>query len=454
MLINLSIVNLIRQKALIISTYKSQLINDQTKIMFGLFFIKVFGLFLTFLLNIILVRTLGLDEYGKYYYLLSIINFLSIIALFGLENTCLKYLTKYFIKKDFHEFYIFYKKSERFVILSSLLVVTLFILLACLFFENKTTNLYVILIFSVLIPLQSLTNIYFSVLRSIGKLYTYLSLSLIIRPTLLIFVILITNNFLDHKIYLIDYVYVNIAIYIAIIIVTKYYIKSLLPKKNINENYNIKSNWLIVPFYIFSIQSVKLLNHPIDNAMINYFEGPKEVSLLSIATNISNIVGFALTSINVFLAPKISNLYQKSNTKELQKILTFVAKINLIFGVMITLVIIFFGKMVLNLYGNEMTASYPLILILMVGQLFHVFCGSVTYLMIMTKLEKIAAKIMIGSALINIIMNIIFIPSYGLIGCAIATSVSIIIYNFLSSIVIIKTLKLNPTIFAFFRNEK
>ena len=422
--------------------------------MFGLLFIKVFGLFLTFLLNIILVRTLGLAEYGKYYYLLSIINYLSILALFGLENTCLKHLPKYFTKKDFREFYIFYKKSEKFVILSSLLVVTLFILLAYLFFENKTTNLYVILIFSVLIPLHSLTKIYFSVLRSLGKLYTYLSLSLIIRPTLLIFVILITNNFLEYKIYLIDYVYVSIAISIAIIFVIKYYIKSVLPKKSINESYNIKSNWLIVPFYIFSIQSVKLLNHPIDNAMINYFEGPRGVSLLSVATNISNIVGFALTSINVFLAPKISNLYKESNTKELQNILTFVAKINLAFGVFIALAIIFFGKMFLNLYDNEMTASYPLILILMVGQLFHVFCGSVTYLMIMTKLEKIAAKVMIGSALINIIMNIVFIPRYGLIGCVIATSVSIITYNFLSTIVIFRKLKLNPTILTFFRNEK
>ena len=99
-----------------------------------------------------------------------------------------------------------------------------------------------------------------------------------------------------------------------------------------------------------------------------------------------------------------------------------------------------------------MVASYPLILVLIIGQLFHVFCGSVTNVMIMTKLEKYAALSAGISAILNVIMNFIFIPAYGVIGCCIATTISTIFYNLLSSIIVIRKLKLNTTILAIIRN--
>ena len=73
-------------------------------------------------------------------------------------------------------------------------------------------------------------------------------------------------------------------------------------------------------------------------------------------------------------------------------------------------------------------------------------------MMIMTKLEKYAAVTAGISAILNVVMNFIFIPSYGVIGCCIATTISTIFYNFLSSIIILRKLKLNTTILAIVRN--
>ena len=44
-------------------------------------------------------------------------------------------------------------------------------------------------------------------------------------------------------------------------------------------------------------------------------------------------------------------------------------------------------------------------------------------------LEKIAAILILISALINFSCNFLLIPKYGLIGCAISTTLSIIFYN-------------------------
>ena len=420
--------------------------------MLGSFILKILGLCSSFLLNIFLVRTLGIEEYGKYHYLLSIINFLSILAIFGLDNTSLKYLSKYYAKKDYKNFFIFYRKSEDFVLKTSFFIVFLVILSTFFLFENNAKHFFAIIICSILIPLKSLTSIYFSVLRAIEKLYLYMSLNLIFRPVLLIMLILALNIFFQLKINLTYYFIINIFIYLSMVFFIKYFLKNHLPKKQFSMNISFKPNWLFVPFYIFLIQLVKLFNISINNILINFYEGASAVSLFSVAFNIANIVGFALSSINIFLAPKISSLYHSSKKTDLQINLRFIAKINLIFGSIIALFILEYGELFLKLYDNEMVASYPLILVLIIGQLFHVFCGSVTYMMIMTKLEKYAAVSAGISAILNVILNFIFIPSYGVIGCCIATTISTIFYNLLSSIIILRKLKLNTTISSIISN--
>ena len=74
-------------------------------------------------------------------------------------------------------------------------------------------------------------------------------------------------------------------------------------------------------FYIFSIQSFQLFNLSIDNIIINYYISLSSVSLFSVATNIASLVGFGLSSINIFLAPSISSLFHNNKTKDLQSIL-------------------------------------------------------------------------------------------------------------------------------------
>ena len=161
--------------------------------MIGSFILKVSGVFLSFLLNIILVRTMGLEEYGRYNYIISIINFFSILAIFGLDNVGIKYLTKYYVAKDFNRFNKFYFQSEKFVIVTSSLLVIGFISSSFFFFDDNIYNIFFISICALLIPLKSLINIYYSVLRAVEKLYLYLSLDLIVKPLLLIFIIPLIN---------------------------------------------------------------------------------------------------------------------------------------------------------------------------------------------------------------------------------------------------------------------
>ena len=87
-------------------------------------------------------------------------------------------------------------------------------------------------------------------------------------------------------------------------------------------------------------------------------------------------------------------------------------------------------------FGKEYLSGQKSLLILMIGQFFSSMAGSVGYILQMTGRQSIFQNIILISTFINIILNFILIPRYGLIGAAFASMVSIILWNLLSIIYI------------------
>ena len=72
------------------------------------------------------------------------------------------------------------------------------------------------------------------------------------------------------------------------------------------------------------------------------------------------------------------------------------------------------------------------------GSVINALCGPVMYLLNMTGKEKAARNIIIVASVLNVVLNLTFIPTYGLIGAAYATSISTVIWNALAVVQIKK----------------
>ena len=107
-----------------------------------------------------------------------------------------------------------------------------------------------------------------------------------------------------------------------------------------------------------------------------------------------------------------------------------------------------FGKPILGLFGEEFKNGYLSLLILIVGQLVNALSGSVGYIMVMTGKQKQASIVFAISAALNIIMNLIFIPIFGIAGAAAARAASLILWNVTLVFYIRNRLDLNSTIFS------
>ena len=85
-------------------------------------------------------------------------------------------------------------------------------------------------------------------------------------------------------------------------------------------------------------------------------------------------------------------------------------------------------------------------IILILGQSSSLIFGPNGPLLMMTGYQKSALKLTGLSAALNVILNIILIPKYGILGASISTSTSLFILNMLMYITVKNKLKINSAI--------
>jgi O-antigen/teichoic acid export membrane protein len=132
-------------------------------------------------------------------------------------------------------------------------------------------------------------------------------------------------------------------------------------------------------------------------------------------------------------------MFGKNDMEGLKKVVHQSTK--MIFWTSVPLVTIFFifPDFFLGLFGEEFETEDAIkaFIFLSCGRLISSFSGSVGNILQMTGNQNIYALILFFGAILNIVLNLILIPKYGINGAAIASMSSLIVWN-LSMIFVVK----------------
>ena len=200
-----------------------------------------------------------------------------------------------------------------------------------------------------------------------------------------------------------------------------------------------------LPLLIMS-GSYVALGH-IDTIMLGYYEGTNQVALYSSAVKTVLLIGFALNAINTVGGPQISHFHALNDTVSLQKILSATAWCAFCLSIPMCIILFFFGDMILGIFGNSFLEARQALMILMVGQLINSLAGAVGTVLAMTGYHDRLAIIMGFSVILNVVLNMTFIPMWGITGAAFASSITMVSWNCIMVYLVIKKNGLNPTIF-------
>jgi len=367
----------------------------------GLFFLRFVGLFLSFLLNIYLARLLDKDTLGVYFFLTQIIIILSVIFRLGLDVSILKY-GAYFTKSNF-------LSAIKIYIGRSIIPFALLFLMATFFSLNLLNNDY---FKSIIFMLKSQDN------QQLATL-----LQTICLPGLLI-IILALFDFDIFFTYILSMFFIAI---ISIFLAVKIYLN--LKKEGIRSDDRI----FLEGKHFLLIAILNVLMSSLDIFMLGVLSDQSNVADYGLALRLVSISSVILIMTNGLIGPHYSNLWKKNRIVELKehfsRLCIFMAGVAL--ATLMTFFI--FGELMLEiLYGPKYVEIFSLLNILSLGQAVVLATGPVAFMLMMSdSMEKHKISLLIA-LLLNIILNIMLIPSYGAIGAAIATAASLICKNIYS----------------------
>jgi O-antigen/teichoic acid export membrane protein len=176
-----------------------------------------------------------------------------------------------------------------------------------------------------------------------------------------------------------------------------------------------------------------------DAYMLPFYTSTEMVGIYKTCANVASIAAMALVAMNTTIQPKISQLYYQGKQEEVMKLCTKFSRLIFLMNIPIFGMIIFGSRLMIWLaYGEEFVPGAFALSILAIGQIFNVACGPVAQLLNVTGFHKQFRNISLIGALINLLLIIILIPHWGIEGAAVASAISMAVWNIIGTFYIKK----------------
>ncbi|MEW5985383.1 MAG: flippase [Chloroflexota bacterium] len=182
-----------------------------------------------------------------------------------------------------------------------------------------------------------------------------------------------------------------------------------------------------------------------DRLFIGYYRPAAEIGVYQALSQSALLYALSLRAINSIFAPMIAHLYQNREMAHLNRLFKVSTKWALYASLPVFLTISFAPTALMTVvFGQDYAGGGLPLVILSIGQIVNVATGSVGYILLMTGRERQWMTIAVSSLLLNVALNWLLVPRWGLVGAAGASAVSTSLLYLTGLAWVRRTLKLWP----------
>lgn len=412
----------------IISVFRSNEIIQKSSVSF---FFKIVGSLLGYIFLILVTRNLGASSWGVFVLFLSVLNISSIFSRIGIDTLTLKLVSA--SNHILDQVKSIYFSAIRLVLFFSFIVSGILYLasenIADLIFHDSSFSFLVKWI-SCILPLFAFVCVnenIFRGLKMIKEFAFFQKTSKMLFSVVFFLIFYFGIDLLSSQLAIVSYV----SALVIIFLISTFIVLRTLRAGNllafVNSNKMLKQS---IPMMMSS--SVLLLMSWADSLMIGGLIGEYEVGIYNVAVKVALLTSFTLHAVNSISAPKISESYNNDNISEFKSIVMQTTKTIFYSAIPIIILLFIFPEFILNFFGKDFVIGKSVLLILAFSQVINAMSGSVGVILNMTGKEKVFRNILSVALLINISLNLLLIPIYGIEGAAIASASSLIFWNLYS----------------------
>jgi O-antigen/teichoic acid export membrane protein len=139
-----------------------------------------------------------------------------------------------------------------------------------------------------------------------------------------------------------------------------------------------------------------------------------------------------LSAVNIVVAPQFAALHAAGDAAGLKRVAQRSAFWTRAIAVPALLVLLTVPDLILQVFGPQFKEGAWALRILAVGQFVNLATGPVGIILLMTGNEKIMRNNIAVSAALNLIGNLVLVPTYGAIGAAASTATALVFMNIVS----------------------
>jgi len=392
--------------------------------------VSIAGHVLALLSGITLARLLGVEGYGQYVFLLSVVTLIGLPTKAGLPTLIVRETAKAQLTETFGRLRGLLRAANVYVAGYSAVAAAIAWVFVSLWMPVDSEARSVLLMALPLLPLVALGNVRAATLRGLRRVVVGQLPEQIVRPTIVILfampALVVGASVSVTRAMLYTVIAAGVGFMFGALL-----LRRELPRavSSAEPTFELRS-WSRALLPLSLLTGLKLFEAQVSILILGTLGSTADVGLFRVAASGAGVLAIGLGIFNGVLAPYVTRLYAAGEHQRLERILTTGTSILLLSTCIPLVVLIVAGRPLIHAtFGAEFTASWLAMVVLAIGQVVNVGAGSVILLLNMAGFEQESLRGMVFSLLLKLGLSLSLIPIWGALGCALAASTSMIVLN-------------------------
>lgn len=329
---------------------------------------------LVFLSSILLAQILGKAAFGTYTWLHTLVQFLSILALFGTDDLLLQQYP--LLPQAQHLWHWIIQRLRQYSLIAIAIGLALFAALS----PHQSPLAFCLLLFQ--IPLLAYLQAFQTLLRSQQHILLGQTTEKILQPLLFtlflgLFYLFPHDASLDWSIGLRLGSFALALLPIYAYARHRRYLPATPQSPQPDPSWPKTSRQFLWNTLLF------LLSTRLDLLLLGLLQDPAELAIYNVALKLSDLALIPFIAVSAFAPTRFSTLHQAQNIPDFQRYYTQITRFCFLATALLSVLLLALAPFILLWYGKDFQESYPSFSILLIARLAHAFIGPASLLLLL-----------------------------------------------------------------------
>ena len=181
-----------------------------------------------------------------------------------------------------------------------------------------------------------------------------------------------------------------------------------------------------------------------DVVMVAALRSPSEAAVYAAASRFVTLGQVGVQALQQALSPQLSAMFAREDREGAREVYQVTTLWSIVMAWPVYLACAVLAPVVLVVFGDGYTEGAPVVVLLSLAMLVAVASGSVDTVVLMSGRSMLSLVNTLITLVINVVLNLLLIPPFGLVGAGVAWAVAIVVRNVLPLVQIRRALGMSP----------